>query len=169
MLSSAPSLPLTQSVHTTVGSVLRTLVYLHTPHSTTEAEKLVDKALATAMHATRCAANSSLLNLSPGAIAFHRDMHLDIPLHADIIALQQNRQALIDKRLLDANAKRIPHDFHVDQKIMKRNVLSFSDKMKPAYRGPYKIVQVHTNGTVTIALDDNTTERINIRRIKPAV
>ena len=33
--------------------------------------------------------------------------------------------------------------------------------------GPYKIVQVHVNGTVTIQLRPGLTERINIRRIIP--
>ena len=99
---------------------------------------------------------------------FHRDMYLDIPLHADVLVLHENRQKLIDSRLLEANAKRFRHEFKVGHKIMKRNVLSFSDKLKPAYRGPYEIIQVHTNGTVTIQLDANSTERINIRRIKPA-
>ena len=39
--------------------------------------------------------------------------------------------------------------------------------MKPLFTGPYAITQVHTNGTVTIRLSDNVTERINIRWIKP--
>ena len=156
-----------KAVHKTVGSVIRTLVHLHEPHSVHEAEKLVDQALATAMHATQCAANQSLMNHSPGAIAFHRDMILDILIAANMIAIQANRQKLIDYRLLEANAKRVNHDFHVGQQVMKKNVLSFSDKLKPAYRGPYPITQVHTNGTVTIALGNNATKRINIRRIKP--
>ena len=32
---------------------------------------------------------------------------------------------------------------------------------------PFDITQVHTNGTVTIALNDHVSERINIRRIRP--
>ena len=33
------------------------------------------------------------------------------------------------------------------------------------HRGPYKIIKVHTNGTVTIECG-NFNERINIRRLK---
>jgi hypothetical protein len=33
--------------------------------------------------------------------------------------------------------------------------------------GPYPIDRVHTNGTMTIRLSPNQTERINIRRIHP--
>ena len=46
-------------------------------------------------------------------------------------------------------------------------VLSLSDKLKPTFTGPHLILQVHTNGTVTIRLRDNLTECINIQHIKP--
>ena len=34
-------------------------------------------------------------------------------------------------------------------------------------KGPYKVTQVHTNGSVTIKLRPGVTERINIRRLEP--
>ena len=34
-------------------------------------------------------------------------------------------------------------------------------------QGPYKIIQVHTNGTLTMELRPGITERINIRRVIP--
>ena len=40
-------------------------------------------------------------------------------------------------------------------------------KLHPRFEGPYAIVEVHTNGTVTIQRKPNVTERINIRRLKP--
>ena len=92
---------------------------------------------------------------------------MDIPLVADILALQEKRQELIDKRLLKANAARISHDFSVNEEVLKKNHLGLSDKLKPAFSGPYWIAQVHTNGTVTIRLTPHETERINIRRIEP--
>ena len=51
--------------------------------------------------------------------------------------------------------------------MLKKSVLSLSDKLNPSFTGPHEIIQVHTNGTVTIRLTDNVTECINIRRIKP--
>jgi len=156
-----------ERIHQSVGQVLRTLIDLRQPKSIHDARNLVDEALATAMHATRCASSSSLLNMLPAAVVIKRDMHLDIPLHADILTLQRNRQAIVDKRLLAANAKRISHDFAVGDKILKKTVLSFSDKLRPSFIGPFSIIRVHTNGTVTIRLTPHTTERINIRRIKP--
>ena len=83
------------------------------------------------MHACRCACNSSLGFNSPGALAFSRDMFMDTPLIADILAIQKNRQLLVDKRLLRENAKRIKHDYAVDDLVLKKDYLGFSDKLKP--------------------------------------
>ena len=69
--------------------------------------------------------------------------------------------------MLKANASRISHDYKVDEEVLKKEHLGLSDKLKPAFTGPYKIIQIHTNGTVTIRLSPNQLERINIRRIKP--
>ena len=40
-------------------------------------------------------------------------------------------------------------------------------KLEERTSGPYKIVQTHVNGTVTIQLRPGLTERINIRRVIP--
>ena len=94
-------------------------------------------------------------------------MFLDIPLVADILMIQNKRQLLVDNQLLTANAKRINHDYAVNDLIWKKNYIGLSDKLLPTARGPYPITRVHTNGTVTIRLTPTLTERINIRRIKP--
>ena len=156
-----------ESIHKTVGQVLRTLLLTENPHSVAEANRLIDRALATAMHATRCASTQALQGLSPGAVTFRRDMHLDIPIIADVLTLRDQRQRIIDQRLLQANARRISHDYAVGDQVLKQNFLSLSDKMKPSFTGPFPILRVHTNGTVTLRLNPHTTERINIRRIKP--
>lgn len=54
-------------------------------------------------------------------------------------------------RLLQANARRIAHDFQVGEQVLKRRGLRTSDKLKSSNTGPYAIERVHTNGTVTIA------------------
>ena len=158
---------LIEAIHKTIGQVLRTVVAAKNPQSKIEGERVIEETLATAMHACRCACSSSLGYNSPGALAFSRDMFLDIPLYADILALKNNRQLLVDRRLLRENAKRIRHDYAVGDQVWKKMYLGFSDKLKDTVEGPYPISQVHTNGTVTIRLNPNQTERINIRRIKP--
>jgi hypothetical protein len=87
-----------ERIHASVGQVLRRVVATRNPQSVTDANAVITEVLATAMHATRCAANSGLGGFSPGALAFHRDMYLDIPLLADMVALQANRQDIIDRR-----------------------------------------------------------------------
>ena len=140
---------------------------IHRRQIKTDATSLAKRALSTAMHATRCAASQSLNGLSPGTIAFRRDMFVDIPYVADILTISRSRQALIDSRLLKENAKRISHDYRIGEPVMKKSILSLSDKLLPLFTGPYIIEQVHTNGTCTIRLTPNQTERINIRRLKP--
>ena len=156
-----------ERTHQTIGQVLRTVVKSRNPRSIHEAEAVIEETLATAMHACRCACNSSLNFNSPGAIAFSRDMFLDIPLYADILAIQQNRQLLVDRRLLRENAKRIRHDYAVGDLVWKKEYLGLSDKLKDTVSGPFPIEHVHTNGTVTIRLSPYVLERINIRRIRP--
>ena len=39
----------------------------------------------------------SVATVSPGSLAFHCDMFLDIPLIADILTLQEHCQVLVDK------------------------------------------------------------------------
>ena len=151
-----------EATHLAVGQVIRTLQHLKPPTTTTEANHLVDEACATAMHASRCASNINLGGFTPGALTYQRDMHLNIPLISNVFTLQKLRQARIDERLLRANSKRIPRDYAIGDSIYKKVLYNSSDKAKPVYDGPYRITRVHTNGTVTIALNPNTTERINI-------
>ena len=94
-------------------------------------------------------------------------MFFDLPFLTNILTLQNTQQHLVDTRLLRENAAHISHDYQVSDQVLKKLVLSLSDKLKPSFTGPHEITQVHTNGTITICLLDNVTERINIRWIKP--
>ena len=94
-------------------------------------------------------------------------MFFDLPFLTDIVALQETCQNLVDTRLFHENASHISHNYKVNDQILKKSVLSLSDKLQPLFTGPHLILQVHTNGTVTIHLANNVTECINIRRIKP--
>ena len=98
---------LIEAIHWTIGQVLRTVSRARNPRSVHEANAVIEETLATAMYACRCATSSSIGNNSPGALAFGRDMFMDIPLIADIIAINKNRQKLVDRHLLRANARRI--------------------------------------------------------------
>ena len=121
------------------------------------------RATAHAMYATRCAAHSSLNNMSPGAVAFDRDVVLNIPMFADLITLRDLRQAKVDKRLLAENSKRKPYDCEVGDEVHLRR--PGWSKTKMLYSGPHRIERVHTNNTVTVA-DGELLNRVSIRRLK---
>ena len=156
-----------ERVHQTVGQILRTLVHAKPPTTADEAALLVEDALAQAMLATRCVSHGSLNNISPGAVTFHRDMFLDLPFVADLLSLQRIRQGQIDGRLLKANAKRLSRDWKVDEQVLIRNAVGAGDRLKPTFRGPYRILTTHTNGNVTVRHPNGIQERIHIRRLKP--
>ena len=155
-----------ERVHQVVAQVIRTYIALKPPQTPAEAQEIIQDALATAMHATRCSANSSLRYLSPGSIAFNRDMLLDIPFQADLIMLQQKRQQQIDNRLIRENSKRKFYDYQPGQQVYV--LRDRNSKIDAVFDGPYVIERVHTNGTVTIRLNPTTVDRVNIRLLKPS-
>ena len=125
---------------------------------------MINKALQTASYAAKATIHSTM-RLSPGAIAFGRDMVLDIPVIADLKLLSEYKEALINKNLIRENRKRISHDYQVGDEVTK--LVYRPNKLEPRTEGRYPITRVHTNGSVTIQLTPVVTERINIRRIKP--
>ena len=92
-------------------------------------------------------------------------MFLNIPLQADLQAIQQRQQLLIDQNLMKANAKRRSYDYQPNQRVLLKAISP--TKLGIRSEGPYVITQVHTNGTITIQRNPNVTERINIRRVFP--
>ncbi|KAG7372183.1 integrase core domain containing protein [Nitzschia inconspicua] len=136
--------PIVERIHQSVGLILRVITPEENPRSFEDGKRVIRRCLATAIHACRCASSGAIGDLSPGALAFHRDMLLDIPMQTDITILTTNRQGMIDRNLLKANAKRVKHDYAVDEKVLKQVSLGLSDKLKPSYTGPYRISTVHT-------------------------
>jgi hypothetical protein len=151
-------------MHQTIGNALRVLSTMDPPFGLDHAVQLVDTAIADAVYATRCMYSSSL-GTTPGALAFHRDMILNIPMMADLQQIQQRRQQLIDDRLIKANLKRFSYDYAVGGEVLK--LVHNPDKLEPRAIGPYLITRVHTNGTLSIQIAEGVIERINIRRVKP--
>jgi hypothetical protein len=106
-----------------------------------------------------------MLKAMPGSLVFHRDMILDILLVADLIEISQCRQQLIDQKTIKANPHCISHDFQPAEEVL---VLTHNpDKLEPRVHGPYRVEQVHVNGTITIRRAPGITQRINICRVKP--
>ena len=69
-------------MHQTVGNVLIVLIYSNPPQNLTQARDIVDQSLLTAMHAMQVT-TATTLDSMPGALAFSRNMFLNVPLIAD--------------------------------------------------------------------------------------
>ena len=155
-----------ESVHKAMGQMMRTIVPKES-NSVEEMEIAINHALAATMRACRCAANTSLQGYAPGALVFGRDMNFNIPIIADIVSISENRQIQTNICLQQANRKRSFHDYKVGENVYVLNHFTSADKMKPVWVGPFPILTVHTNGTVTIQ-KGQIHERMSIRRLKPA-
>ena len=154
-----------ERMHQTVENMLRTLLYhQNQPHNPQECQELVETALASACFALRATIHSTL-GVTPGSLAFNRDMLLNIPIIADLQDIQKRRQDLINKNTLRQNQKRHAHTYNINDMILV--TIPKPTKLQQRFHGPYKILQVHNNGTITIQRQSNTSERINIRRVKP--
>jgi hypothetical protein len=152
-----------ERMHQTVGNILRTILHGEEVTATT-ANDIVDNALSTAIHVLRSSASRSLNLHSPGEIAFHRNMFLNIPIIADLEGLHSKRAALVQKNLEFANRRRIRYDYRQGQRVLVKHI---KDKLGDRTEGPFPILQIHTNGTVTIQRKPGIAERINIRRLIP--
>ena len=116
------------------------------------------------MHATRTNIHTTLKG-TPGALVFGRDMFLDVPLIADLQAIQLHRRTIVNERLRKAHIERRSYDYIQGQKVLKK--YPKPDELGLRKEGSYLITQVHTNGNATIELRPGVTERLNIRIIEP--
>ena len=153
-----------ERMHRTVGTVIRTLVNENKPRTLKHAQVIIDQALSSASHAIRTNIHQGT-GYAPGALAFHRDMLLNIPLLVNMLEIRARRQVKVDRDLMRANSRRTAFDYKQGEKVLKK--VHDPRKLEQRWDGPYPIERVHVNGNVTIALKPGVLERINIRRVKP--
>ena len=155
-----------ERMHLTVQQLIRIYTNLHPPKTLEQARQIVDKALAAASHAMQISVTRTLGHNSPGALAFGRDMLLDIPFIADWEAVRKKRKLIIDENLWPTNQKRRRFDYQPGQEVLVRRQ-GILRKLDKRFDGPFQIAKVHVNGNVTIKRSPYIFERINIKRIKP--
>jgi hypothetical protein len=151
-------------MHQTAANVLRALSHARPPQSALQAGALVDSALATTMHAARASVHRPL-RMTPGALAFQRDMFLDVPLIANLQTIRDRHQVLMDENLRRQNVKRRSFDRVAGQSVMVK--VPNPGKLDQQATGPLLIHQVHANGALTIQQNLHVRERINVRRVTP--
>lgn len=118
---------------------------------------------------------STTMRATPGQLVFGRDMLLNIKHVVDWHYMQTRRQRIASENNARENARRVPHEYKVGDKVLKAhgnpsNKKEISSTLQRPFEGPYEITNVWNNGTVTIrrtVRGGAVFERINIRRIRP--
>ena len=67
---------------------------------------------------------------------------------------------------LRENKRRIAYNYQPDDMVYVTSD-DITRKLSSSKRGPFKILRVYTNGTVTLQISDNVEETVNIRRLQP--
>jgi hypothetical protein len=83
-----------------------------------DADALADATLANAMYAMRASYHSGI-QTTPGALAFHCNMVMNIPMISDLTLVHQNQQRLIDQHLIKSNRKRFSYEYQMNQEVLK--------------------------------------------------
>jgi hypothetical protein len=96
------------------------------------------------------------LQSTPGQLVFGRDLIVQTNHIAHWQIIKNRKQKSIDRNNERENVKRVDYDYKVGD----------PNKMEQPQEGPYPIMQVHTNGTVTLQ-KGNVTPRYNICQIVP--
>ena len=151
-------------MHKIIADILRNIIKDDPPRRRQDAEEKIDIALATCVHALRCAVNHTM-KTSPGAMVFNQDMLMNVQLIADLESIRGHRQQQIDSNILLHNQKRIDYHYQIGE-LVKMLTLDPS-KLSEKFKGPYRVVQVNANGTVSLQIRPHITTTVNIRKIEP--
>jgi hypothetical protein len=152
-----------ERVHLTMGDMLRTMSF-----SGQDWFQDLQRTLDAVAWAIRTTINL-VIKYAPCHLAFNQDMIFCRATTVDWETIHCERNKIIAASNTKENKTRINKTYNVGDKILL--VLDADErrsqpKMDKPTRGPFKITQVHNNGTVTINRG-TFTETINIRRIKP--
>jgi hypothetical protein len=149
-----------ERVHQTIGNIIRTFELHENYLDEDDPWKGILAATAFAIRATY----HTTLQKSPGQLVFGRDMIFNIQHTANWEYIRARKQRLIQKNNRNENKSRVPHTYHVDDKVMLRK--GTENKYEAPFSGPHKILKVNTNGTVRLRVG-SVTDTVNIRRIEP--
>ena len=151
-----------ERVHQVLGDCLRSF---DLDNQNVNPKAPFDEFLTAAAYAIRCAYHTTL-GFSPAQLVFGRDMFMPINTNIDWEKITIRKQQRIDKNNSKENSKRTPHDYKPDDLITITRP-GIIPKLSIPRLGPFKVIQTHTNGTVTIQKQPFVTQRVNNRRIRP--
>ena len=109
------------------------------------------------------------LDATPGQLVFGRDMLFDMLFTPDWNEIRARKRAQVLKDNERENSKRRQFTYKIGDKVLlKRDHLRILRKSERRNKGPYTIVQVNKNGTLSITNEDSgTTSTVNIRCLIP--
>ena len=152
-----------ERIHQTIGNMIRTTQV----QDSTEEEPWAG-VLAAVAFATRATYHTTL-QATPAQLVFGRDAILNIKHEANWQYIKQRKQQLINKNNARENAKRKPHEYKANDKVLVKNPDNRKFGSNP-YIGPFTVTSVNNNGTVELQQDltkGSVTKPWNIRQLKP--
>ena len=134
-----------------------------------EAKEALDGILSAIAFGMRATVHTTT-RATPSQLIFGRDAMLNVRFQADWKYISDRKTRLIKQNNERENKTRIPHEYKVDDLVTVKEDHS-RKHAGSLYAGPYRIIRVHDNGTVTLSQDTNrggvVTQRWNIRNIFP--
>jgi hypothetical protein len=115
-----------------------------------------------------CSTYHTVLNISPGAAIFWRDMLFDIPFIANWNKIGDYRQHQTNLNMARANSKQVNYDYKVGDKVLLTQEGILRKAESQYSKKPWTITTVHTNGAIRIQWGTQS-ERLNIQRVTPFV
>jgi hypothetical protein len=150
-----------ERVHQVLGNVIRTF---ELENRELDDSNPWDEFLSAAAFAIR-STHHTTLEASPAQLVFGRDMLLPVKFVADWARIRTSKQKRIDESNKQENSRRIAHEYRVGDRVLLTTP-GLQSKVKAPRTGPYNVVNVHNNGTVTLR-KGHVQQRVNIRRISP--
>ena len=143
--------PMVERMHQSISTMLAISIQENPPKNFEEASTLVQRKCMSTQFALRATVHSTL-KYSPGELAFGRNMLNPFSSQINWDDMLYNKQRTIDLYNLKENSKRRDFDYKPGNKILILNKTIFHGKLEPSPlpEGPWKIKQVHYNGTVSI-------------------
>ena len=93
------------------------------------------------------------------------DMLMNVQFLVDLELIRGRRQQKIDDNTKQNNNKRIDYNYQIGDLVKLK--VDDPAKLEERFKGPYRINQVFTNGTISMQTKPGIDTRINIRKIEP--
>ena len=150
-----------ERVHQTIGSMIKSF---RVHDAELDEEDPWAGILGAVMFATRATIHHTN-RATPTQLVFGRDAILNVTHEANWHYIKQRKRKITTINNVNENKKRTKYIYQKGDNVLSK--LPQTTKYgSDAYDGPYKVMDVHTNGTLSIK-KGAVTDKINIRNVKP--